>query len=114
MNNEDALHFVQERLRREPAGRLRPALRLGRHARLVRRLAVQLGRGESRVFECADHNVRLRCARGSLWITHDGDPKDVILGAQDSYRAEREAPMHVFALQPCVLEIEFEDDALPA
>jgi len=53
----------------------------------------------------------VRCAEGRLWITHDGDPKDVVLDARQSYRAEREDPMRVHALAPCVVEIEFEDEA---
>ena len=47
---------------------------------------------------------------GQVWLTLDGDPRDVILEGRESYRADREEAMHVFALRDCVLEIEFEDD----
>jgi Protein of unknown function (DUF2917) len=111
MNTEDSMHFVQERLRHHSAipftltfGASRP--------RVTRRLAVQMAAGEARTFERVDGSVCVHCTEGSLWITHDGDPKDVILNPRESYRAEREDAMHVFALQPCVLEIEFEDEML--
>ncbi|QJW83630.1 DUF2917 domain-containing protein [Ramlibacter terrae] len=54
--------------------------------------------------------MQVRCAAGSLWITHDGDCKDVVLGAQETYSAERKQAMHLFALEPCVPELEFRDD----
>jgi len=113
MDQEDNLHFVQQRLSRRPAPPLTRTLGLERRERVTRRFALELPRGCARVFERVDRSVLVRCARGSLWITHDGDPKDVVLEPQQSYRAEREEPMHVFALQPCVLEIEFEDEVLP-
>ena len=31
--------------------------------------------------------------------------------AGEHYRAEREDAMHLFALQTCVIEIQFDDDA---
>jgi hypothetical protein len=111
MNKEDSLQFVQERLRAAHDPLQRP-LRLRPAARVKRRFACELPRGAARRFDRVDGSVMVRCASGSLWITHDGDPKDVILSPQESYRAERDAAMHLYALQPCVLEIEFEDEAL--
>jgi hypothetical protein len=113
MNSEDPLEFVQDRLKRRHAGPFTRELHLVRGPRVTRRFAVELPRGETRKFDRVDGSVMVRCASGSIWITHDGDPKDVILSEQQSYRAEREDAMHVFALQPCLLEIEFEDDAVP-
>jgi len=111
MDKEDSLQFVQERLRHNHSPRYR-ALHLYPHARVTRRFAVEMEQGEARCFDPVDASVLVCCARGSVWITHDGDPKDVILAAHESYRAERDDAMHVFALQPCVIEIEFEDDVL--
>ena len=111
MDKEDSLQFVQERLRHHHSPLAE--LRLRQRARVTRRFACEMRKGEARTFERVDSSVELRCAKGSLWITHDGDPKDVILNPAESYRAEREDAMHVFALQPCVVEIEFEDDAIP-
>jgi hypothetical protein len=87
--------------------------RLRRRTRVTRRVVVELEGGSERVFDRVDGGVMVRCESGSLWITHDGDPKDVILTDRQSYRAERDQPMHILALQPCVLEIEFEDEGLP-
>jgi hypothetical protein len=113
MNKEDSLQFVQDRLRANNGSVLDREVRLTPRPRVMRRFAVEMPRGSTRVFDRVDGSVMIRCATGSLWITHDGDPKDVILAAQESYRAEREEAMHVFALQPCVVEIEFEDEVLP-
>ena len=112
MNKEDSLQFVQERLRQNHSALYRE-LHLRPPARVRRRFAVELEEGEARRFDRVDRSVLVCCATGSVWITHDGDPKDVVLGPREHYRADREAAMHVFALQPCVLEIEFEDDVLP-
>jgi hypothetical protein len=112
MNKEDSLQFVQDRLRANNGSPLDREVHLRPRERVMRRFAVELDRGSSRVFDRVDGSVMVRCESGSIWITHDGDPKDVILAPQESYRAEREDAMHLFALQPCVLEIEFEDDVL--
>lgn len=109
MNKEDSLHFVRERLRHNHAPAMSRELHLREPERVTRRLVVQIGRGEDHAFEHVDRSVWIRCAEGSVWITHDGDPKDVILSKGETYRAEREDAMHLYALQPCVLEIEFAD-----
>ena len=113
MHPEDSLEFVQERLRQQAA--ISPLTRewgLRQKPQVTRRLVAQMRRGEARSFERVNGSLLICCSSGSLWITHDGDPKDVILSAQESYRAQREDTMHVFALQPCVLEIEFEDEVV--
>jgi hypothetical protein len=112
MNKEESLQFVQERLRQQHASPLRRELHLRPRERVMRRIAMELDGGSTHVFDDVDGSVMVRCASGSLWITHDGDPKDVILGEDESYRAEREEPMRVSALEPCVVEIEFEDEVV--
>ena len=110
VDSMDSLQFVQERLRYHHTSPLYREVRLFPATRVKRRLAVEIPKGEHRGFERVDDTVMVACARGSLWITHDGDPKDIILVPGESYRAEREDAMHVFALADSVLEIEFEDD----
>jgi hypothetical protein len=112
MNQEDSLQFVRDRLRHGHSPLYRE-LHLRPPERVKRRFAVGLEKGEARRFDRVDQSVMVCCASGSVWITHDGDPKDIVVGPHESYRAEREDAMHVFALQDCVLEIEFEDDVLP-
>jgi hypothetical protein len=111
MKREDSFQFVQDRLRHTHSA-LRRELHLKPPPRVTRRFAVEVERGEHRTFERVDSSLMVKCTGGSVWITHDGDPKDIILEAGDSYRAEREDAMHVFALKPCLLEIEFDDDAM--
>lgn len=112
MSNEDSLQFVCERLRHHNVSPFRRELHLRPLPRVRRRFAVRLAQGEHHCFERVDESVLVHCTAGHLWITHDGDPKDVILVSGESYRACREDPMYLSALQPCVLEIEFEDDAV--
>ena len=45
------------------------------------------------------------CLSGSLWITHDGDPKDTTLEAGQSYRADRNGRMLVQALDSAELRL---------
>jgi hypothetical protein len=57
-----------------------------------------LGKGEAVHFDDASGRL-LRCLAGNLWITHDGDPKDVVLEAGESYLVTRSTRMIVYALQ---------------
>lgn len=41
----------------------------------------------------------LTCVRGSLWITHDGDVKDVVISKGDSYTVVRPDRMLVSGLE---------------
>jgi len=50
------------------------------------------------------------CLRGSLWITHDGDPKDIMVEAGGCYRVDRPSTLLIHALLRARLEIR----ALPA
>lgn len=111
MDKEEALRFVEERLRHHAAG-FAPEFALRRTPRVVRRFVVGMRKGDHRTFERVDASVQVICGRGSLWITHDGDPKDLILYGGESYRADREDAMHLFALQDCQLEVEFADDVM--
>ncbi|MBI5275404.1 MAG: DUF2917 domain-containing protein [Burkholderiales bacterium] len=92
----------------------RPRFALRRPERVTRRVCLKLARGATEVIPDVDGSIVVRCARGSVWITHDGDPKDVILQPQQTYQAERDDPMRMHALQACVLEIQFEDEAAGA
>jgi len=40
-----------------------------------------------------------------LWITSDGDPRDIVLSAGESHVADRDAPLLVFALEPALLRV---------
>jgi hypothetical protein len=50
--------------------------------------------------------VRIGCTRGSLWITVDGDPRDVVLEAGESFVGERPGRMLVYALSPSSLSMQ--------
>lgn len=117
MMHEEAVRFAQDRLRRRRNAGPAPFPENLRHRvrpRVTRRFAMQIPGGGTEVLSQVDSSVVVRCAQGSLWITQDGVPKDVILDADQSFRAEGGQPMHVHALQPCLVEIEFEDEAVPA
>ena len=49
--------------------------------------------------------VRISNGRGTVWITQDGDTRDVVLGPGDAFIIDREGPSIVQALQPAELTI---------
>lgn len=58
---------------------------------------VGLSRHEVRAF--AGHpGVRIASQRGRVWITQDGDPRDVVIDAGESHALDREGPVYVQAL----------------
>lgn len=43
---------------------------------------------------------RVQCVRGSVWITHIGDGRDVVVEAGTTFIGDRQAPMFIQALAP--------------
>lgn len=76
-------------------------------ADITHRFTMQLRQGCSEEVVQPGRGVQVRCKRGRLWITHDGDPKDVVLEPDESYTAERGARMTLHALQSCEMEMQF-------
>jgi hypothetical protein len=48
----------------------------------------------------------VHCDKGSLWLTFDGDPRDVILIAGQAHRCDRNTRLIVQALDEARLRIE--------
>ncbi len=50
-------------------------------------------------------DVTIHSETGALWITQDGDPRDVTLSAGASYRIDRSSRVMVFATSPSAFRI---------
>jgi hypothetical protein len=50
-------------------------------------------------------NSRILCETGSVWITQDGDPRDVVLGAGEQFMVDRPGQVVVFSLSGATLEL---------
>lgn len=48
------------------------------------------------------HDQLLSCESGELWITQEGDRRDVILPAGQSWRIDRHGPLVLSAFKPSV------------
>lgn len=77
------------------------ALRRG----IVRCVAAQLPAGSLRHVAADHHDMELCCMRGELWITCDGDCKDLILREGERYRVERRQALALYAFQDSVFEV---------
>lgn len=47
----------------------------------------------------ARHGERIECRSGELWITQDGDPRDIILGPHECFTLDRSGTAVVSALR---------------
>jgi hypothetical protein len=65
---------------------------------------VQLGHREM-VFIDDARNQQLHCDAGELWITHEGDSRDFVLQAGQSWQATVRGPVVVSALKPSVVTL---------
>jgi hypothetical protein len=81
----------------------------GEPRKVTRRYAAQVREGTTRAFPCGGGRLTVHCRNGEAWITHDGDPRDVVLQAPQSYLVDRGERMTLHALKgDCVLEFEEE------
>lgn len=71
--------------------------------RQVRR--IQIGLRELLVIDDARDQL-LTCESGELWVTQDGDRRDVILPAGQSWRVDRPGPLVLSAFKPAVATLD--------
>ncbi len=78
--------------------------------RITRFFAAHVPHGATRELTAPPGRMTVHCRGGEAWITHDGDPRDVMLRANESYTADRRDRITLHAMQgDCVLEIQVED-----
>ncbi|HVZ44788.1 MAG TPA: DUF2917 domain-containing protein [Ramlibacter sp.] len=71
------------------------------------RFTLQLHHGASEVVARPANGVQVRLRSGQLWITHDGDPRDVVLEPEQSYTAQRGERMMLHAVKDSEIEMQF-------
>ncbi|MBA2676643.1 DUF2917 domain-containing protein [Ramlibacter sp.] len=49
--------------------------------------------------------LRIRCMRGSLWLTLDNDPRDIVLEAGDDFVGTEHRRALVYAFQPSTVSL---------
>jgi hypothetical protein len=75
------------------------------HARRENVDAFQLA--ARRLFEIADAaSLRIRCTAGSLWITLDHDPRDIVLESGESFFTTEHKRALLYALEPAAFALE--------
>ena len=80
-----------------------PASRPG----ITRWFAERVPQGTTREIKPPPGRVTVHCRRGEAWLTHDGDPRDVLLAAAESYVADTHRRLTVHSMRgDCVLEFE--------
>jgi hypothetical protein len=76
-------------------------------SRVTRLLALGVPAGTLRDLPMGEGRMVVHCRSGEVWITHDGDPRDVVLKKDESYLVDRPARMTAFALRgDCGLELQ--------
>jgi hypothetical protein len=58
--------------------------------------------------------VQILCREGSLWITLDGDPRDILLDAGASYTPSEHRRALIYALAPSSLSLAMAHQVMPA
>ena len=75
--------------------------------RVTRWFATRVRQGTTQEIAPPPGAVTVHCRGGEAWITHDGDPRDVLLKQDESYVVDRSARMTAFALRgDCGLEMQ--------
>lgn len=86
------------------AERLRPA-----RAKITRWQALFVKANATRELPLARGKLVVHCRAGVAWITHDGDPRDIVLPAGESHLVDCTARMTVHAMRgDCALELQLD------
>ena len=79
-------------------------------SRITRRSWAHVPHGATRELTAPPGRMTVHCRDGEAWITHDGDPRDVLLRPNESYAADRRSRITLHAMHgDCVVEIQVED-----
>ena len=66
------------------------------------------------MFDVADAaGVQILCREGSLWVTLDGDPRDIVLDAGESFTPDEHRRALIYALAPSSLSLAMERQIIP-
>jgi hypothetical protein len=49
--------------------------------------------------------IEIRCGEGCLWVTLDGDPRDLVIEAGETFRTPQHRRAVVYALEPSRIEV---------
>jgi hypothetical protein len=58
--------------------------------------------------------VQIQCREGSLWVTLDGDPRDIVLDAGESFTSTERRRALIYALAPSSLSLAMARRVVPA
>lgn len=65
---------------------------------------VTLAKGAMSVYTDAT-DAQIRCDRGALWLTQDGDTRDIVLKAGEQFQPDRRGNVLVYALEASSLTV---------
>ena len=77
--------------------------------RVTRWFAARVSEGATQEVDAPPGVITVHCRQGEAWITHDGDPRDVFIRADETYVADTRNRMTVHALADCLIEFQVDD-----
>jgi hypothetical protein len=77
--------------------------------RVTRWFAARVSEGTTQQIDAPPGVITVHCRQGEAWITHDGDPRDVFVQANETYVADTRNRMTVHALKDCLVEFQVDD-----
>ncbi|WP_437670830.1 drug/metabolite exporter YedA [Sorangium sp. So ce131] len=78
---------------------------MARTARMARSARIELGKGGLWTHRLQGGPLLLSCTAGSVWVTREGDPDDVVLEAGSSYGGAGRGLLVVEALEPAQIAV---------
>ena len=77
-------------------------------AKVCRLYALGIPAGGTRSLRPLPGRMTVHCRSGRVWITHDGEFRDVVLDARESYRVDSDRLMRLHALDAAGVEIQID------
>jgi hypothetical protein len=82
-------------------------------ARMIEVVETTIPKGRTLRIQDGKH-LELRVVTGSLWVTQEGDPEDIVLGATDAHRIDRDGVTLVHAFGAVRLQIASPAGTVPS